>query len=301
MYLCNILRSYTQASYWLAAFQVVYATEFLCLSVAKLLVLHRIADFAAPKGVGLSRRLVVGGRAVMAAVVVGNVVGLCGNIASAVLFEQTGDLEADAAAAYAANNTAAIKVIVAEAFHRATVASSAGSVQKISEVTALLIIILAFAVVGIAGARRLSSALHHMNDAQGAFGRQILRQIVGTTAFVFVTFLLRALFSTMNALASALTVYEAGCNAGNCDPACHNVWQLILYWLEFTPEFQLSVVLISSPFAMLVALWGMTSDRTLQAMQSNSLSERLQMVTVGPKDSVLAVSVRESLQASSRS
>ena len=79
------------------------------------------------------------------------------------------------------------------------------------------------------------------------------------------------------------------------------MWQLILYWLEFTPEFQLSVVLISSPLAMIVALWGMTSDRTLQAMQSNSLSERLQMVSVGPKDSLSAVSVRESLQASSRS
>jgi hypothetical protein len=42
-------------------------------------------------------------------------------------------------------------------------------------------------------------------------------------------------------------------------------------WLFNTPEFQLTVVLISSPLAMIVALalWGMTSDRTLQRMQSN--------------------------------
>ena len=35
------------------------------------------------------------------------------------------------------------------------------------------------------------------------------------------------------------------------------------------PEFQLTVVLISSPLAMLVALWGMTTARMLQRMQSN--------------------------------
>ena len=53
-----------------------------------------------------------------------------------------------------------------------------------------------------------------------------------------------------------------------CDPACKNVWAVILYWLVLTPEFHLSVVLISSPLAMLVALWGMTSERTLQHIRS---------------------------------
>ena len=33
-----------QSQYWGAAFYVTYAIEFLCLSVAKLLVLHRMAD-----------------------------------------------------------------------------------------------------------------------------------------------------------------------------------------------------------------------------------------------------------------
>jgi hypothetical protein len=73
--------------------------------VAKLLVLHRMADFAVPKGDGLSRRLAVGGRVVMAAVVVGNVVGLCANVAAAVLSKQTGDFANAAAAAFAANST----------------------------------------------------------------------------------------------------------------------------------------------------------------------------------------------------
>ena len=97
-------------------------------------------------------------------------------------------------------------------------------------------------------------------------------QVLGTAAFVFVTFLLRAVHSTMFALANELQ------NAGNyvncpstthCDASCYNVYKLMQEWLFYTPEFQLTVVLISSPLALLVALWGMTNKRMLQRMQSN--------------------------------
>ena len=50
-----------QAQYWVTAFYLVYAIEFLCLTVAKLMVLDRMADFLA-KSNSLSRRLAVGGR-----------------------------------------------------------------------------------------------------------------------------------------------------------------------------------------------------------------------------------------------
>jgi hypothetical protein len=43
-----------------------------------------------------------------------------------------------------------------------------------------------------------------------------------------------------------------------------------------TPEFQLSVVLISFPLALPVALWAMTSDSTLQLTKTN----RLQLTTM---------------------
>ncbi len=142
----------------------------------------------------------------------------------------------------------------------------------------LLLIILAFAVVGIACARRVSSALRlrDLNDEHvEAAGRQLRRKIMGTSAFVFVTFLLRAVFSTMNALASALQIQVAICN-NPCDPSCNNVWWVIHFWLEFTPEFQQIVVLISSPLALLVALWGMTDKRTLQLMRpGRGLSVRM--------------------------
>ena len=267
------------AQYWSAAFYVPYAIEFLCLSVAKLLVLHRMADFAVPKGDGLSRRLAVGGRVVMAAVVVGNVAGLCGNVAAAALTKQAGDLDNAAAAAFAANSTEAANAIVAQANQKSTVANDAVSLQSFCEVAVLLLIIVAFAVVGAACARRISSAqqdhdaLAEISSATDAVAaapawRQLRRQILGTAACVFVTFLLRAVFSTMNAFANALQIQFFTCK-NYCDPACSNVWSVIQTWLELTPEFQLIVVLISSPLALLVALWGMTDKRTLQHMRSS--------------------------------
>ena len=237
-----------------------------------------MVNFAVPKGDGLSRRLAVGGRVVMAAVVVGNVVGLCADVAAAVLYKQAGDLSHAAAAAFAANSTHAANAIDTQARQKITVASDAVSVQQFCEVAVLLIIILAFAVVGIASARRVSSALRHMNDEHGAAGRQLRRQIVGTAAVVFVTFLLRAVFSTMNAFVDALQIQVPTCSS-SCDPTCQNVWTVIQFWLLLTPEFQLIVVLISSPLALIVALWGMTSERTLQHMRSTE-SGRRQLVTM---------------------
>ena len=267
-----------QAQYWYAAFCVPYAIEFLCLSVAKLLVLHRMADFAVAKEDGMRRRLAVGGRAVVAAVVVVNVVGFCGYVAAAVYTKEAGDLYSAAAAAYAANNTDGTS-FSNQADQKTYYEDVATSVQIFCEVAVLLIIITAFAVVGIASARRVSSALRGMND-EWAAGRQLRRQIVGTVSFVFVTFLLRAVFAIMNAVSDALQNQNAACAAADtnlCDPQCFNVWYIMQQWLLYTPEFQLIVVLISSPLALIVALWGMTSARTLQYMKSSGK----QMVAIG--------------------
>jgi hypothetical protein len=238
------------------------------------MVLDRMMEFAMPKGDGVWRRWVVGGRVVMAAVVAGNMVGLSGNVAAAVYFERTAESFSAASAASAANNTADANNFVNLANQQAQLAVSTQSVQSFCEVAVLLLIIVAFAVVGAACARRVSSALLHMTDAaDAAAGRQMLRQIVGTAAFVFVTFLLRAVYSTMFALANELQNQGNYVNCPNssniCDASCFNVYRLMQLWLSYTPEFQLTVVLISSPLAMLVALWGMTSARTLQLMKSN--------------------------------
>jgi hypothetical protein len=280
-----ICSTFSQAQLGRSAFFVTYAIAFMCLSVAQLLVLDRMANFAVAKGNGMSRRLAVGGRVVMAAVVVGNAVGLCGNVASAVYFKQSADLYSEASAAYAANKPDDGKAVRSQGRRKNEMASNAASVQQFSEVVVLLIIIVAFAVVGIASARRVSSALRNLNDAHGAVdtaGRQLRLQIVGTTAFIFVTFLLRSVFSIMYALANGLQNNGASCATSLCDGLCYNSYSLMQTWFQYTPHFQHTFELISSPLALLVALWGMTYGRTLQRLKSN----RKQMQAVGD-DAVL--------------
>jgi hypothetical protein len=280
----QIYSMFAHANRLIAAFAVVYAIEFLCLSAAKLMVLDRMMEFVMPRREVMPRRWVVGGRVVMAAVVAGNVVGLGGNVAAAVYFQQTAEYASAASAAFAANNTADTNKFIDLSAQEFQLAGSTSSVQSICEVTVLLLIIVAFAVFGAACARRISSSLLDMSDAAAAAGRQLRLQIVGTAAFVFVTFLLRAVYSTMSALANELqnNGNAASCpSAPLCDASCFNVYHLMQQWLAYVPEFQLMVVLISSPLAMIVALWGMTSDRMLQRMQSN----RRQMGTM--RDSML--------------
>jgi hypothetical protein len=262
--------SYTvQQNNWEAAFCIPSGIDFVCLSVAKLMVLERMADFSVAKADGMSKRVAVWRRVVMAAVLVGNAVIVCGSVSAAVLFKETAILHSDS---YAAKNPEDSVKLAKQARQQYSAGHVAISVQQFSEVVVLLIIIFAFVVVGIASARRVSSALRDMNDEHGAAGRQLRRQIVGTIAFVFVTFLLRAAFTIMYALARALQNDTAVCAAiatSVCDSTCFNQWWLIDQWLALTHEYQAMVLLISSPIAMIVALWGMTSKRALQLMKSS--------------------------------
>ncbi len=43
---------------------------------------------------------------------------------------------------------------------------------------------------------------------------------------------------------------------GQCFP-CQKVGVLISFWLRYTPEFQLIVMILSAPVTLLVSLWGM--------------------------------------------
>jgi hypothetical protein len=90
---------------WRAVFTVLYAVEFLCPSAAKLMVLDRMAVFAAPQDEGLQKRWALAGRVVMAAVVLGNAAGLVANAAAAVRYHKAAQAAGTSSAACAANNT----------------------------------------------------------------------------------------------------------------------------------------------------------------------------------------------------
>jgi hypothetical protein len=276
---------YSLAMRWLAAFRVMYAIEFLCLSTAKLMVLDRMSDFVA---VGwISRRWTLGRRIVMAAVAVGNLVGLAGNVAAATRYGRVSDLVMAASADLSDSNAAAVSQMLVAIREELELANAISSVQAFCEVAVLLLIVFSFAVVGIACARRISSSLSQLGAADAAVvaGSQLQRQIIRTTAVVFVTFLVRSAYSTMSAVALKLQDISNKCPGVNpCDSSCTNVFTHIALWMLFTPEFQLIVVLVSKPLPLLVALWGMTSQRMLHAMRRRQLDSEMAEINGGVLD-----------------
>jgi hypothetical protein len=181
-----------------------------------------------------------------------------------------------ASAYYAANSTdvSAIKGYLSLGLEEAQLGGSIASVQRFSEVAVLLLILVSFIAVGVLSARRVSSRLLEVDAASAvaATGRAVRRQMVGITAFVFVTFLLRSVVSTIASVSHELRNFDKPCPESDksiyCD-TCRNVYTHITGWMLFTPEFESTVVLISSPVALLVALWGMTSKSTLHLMRSS--------------------------------
>ena len=144
--------------------------------------------------------------------------------------------------------------------------------QSFCEVAVLLLIVAAFIVTGVVCARILTLNMLAVDraSAPAAAGRALRRRVVVTTVVVFVTFVIRSVQSTMTAVARQLQDQARRCPGvtGLCDPSCHNVFTHILTWMVHTPEFQVTIVLLSSPLTLLVALWGMTTRQMLQTMKS---------------------------------
>lgn len=231
---------------WRSAFTVTYAIELLCLSAAKLMVLDRLMD------VGASQRWLLRGRVVMLLVVSGNTAGLIGNIVASASFARAAQLHYQ---------------MSPDAIREAQSAASVASVQNFCEVAVLLLIVACFVVSGILCTRRIRSGLLQVDAASEAAsaGRSIRLHVFGTSAFVFVSFLLRSVHAIMFAVAEHLQNFGADCvsSKGNFCDSCHNVYMHMAIWMGCTPQFRLIVMLISSPVALLVAMWGMTSKSSL--------------------------------------
>lgn len=145
------------------------------------------------------------------------------------------------------------------------------SAQTYCEAIVLLLIVLSFALVGVFSIRRIRSGMSQHNAAEPMTDavRRLRLQIVGTTCVVFVTFLVRSMYATMYSLAISLQDASNSCPGVNsfCDFSCYNNFTHMVYWMFYTPEFQLMLVLVSKPVPLLIALWAMTSERMRKGMQ----------------------------------
>jgi hypothetical protein len=87
-------------------------------------------------------------------------------------------------------------------------------------------------------------------------GRSLRLRMVGTTAFTFVAFVVRAAHDLISLVVqSQVQGVEKKCLS--CDASCSD-GTLFILWMSATPELFYVVLTISSPLALLVALWGMT-------------------------------------------
>ena len=265
-------------------------------------------ELSVPEGELLPKRWSTALRLLMLAVICGNLVGVCGNIVAAVYNTEAANYANSAAAAIADGNYFAILPLMERETEKSQSGSKMASIQQFCEAAVLLLITVAFVTSGLAFSRYATAKLSELDlAAQGDAsairrvdpfavlrteaesmvaaastvvrgGRQ-LRQVVATACVIFVTFLLRTAFATMFALANQNQDRGQSCGS-NCDEACFNAWELMQNWLLYTPEFQLIVVLISSPLALLVALWGMTTDDMSKAFRGSRRMKTLQGISL---------------------
>lgn len=274
---------------FIAAFHVLFPLELAFVTVSKLFVLHRMQQFSlsGPR----TGRWELSGRVFLAIVIAFNLIGVVSNISASIFFSRASGFDGEAAAAFAANNTAAGSGFERKSVETVPIGLRTAAIQGILECLVLVMIIAAFLVVGLKSHRIIGSALRtlftagqRLQDAAtaaGDHGRQLIaqatlqgkmlqRKVVGTIVFLFLTILVRSAFRVLFSFATFFQNSSDSCAVSECD-ACKNVYSHILYWLLYTPMLQQGVVLIASPVALLVAFWGMSGVRMLQQVSEHEL------------------------------
>jgi hypothetical protein len=167
-------------------------------------------------------------------------------------------------------------------------AETTDSIGNFSQMTVLVLLVACFLIACILCLHRLRSVL--LSTPASAPAKRLHRQIVITAAVVFFTFLPRAAFSSLKAVAGAyqdigkgdclvicsnvvitLTSLERLQGALGCATPLNQYSHMTLY-LFYTQEFQLLTVLISS-LAQPVTLWAMTSERMLEAFRNKGQTQ----------------------------
>ncbi len=260
-----------------AAFYLLYPFELSFVVSAQLLVLHRLQKLCWIDSASARVRLICR-RTFLSSVVILNVIGALSDVAAAAYFIQAADAESQAADAWASNSSDSASSLQLLGRKQKAAASNCVAIQRFCEMIMLLLIITAFLIVGAKSSRVITSALRALSLAKEkalgtktlqlfaqatTAGRLLHRKIALTFVFVFVTLLLRSVFSVMFSAALAFQDIGSGCATNVCD-ACYNTYSHITFWILYLPLFQQFVTLIASPISLLVALWGMSGIETLE-------------------------------------
>lgn len=289
-------RDVLQAIRWLIAFWITYPVTSCCLAVSKLLVLNRLMMFSERWTPGQPSRGRLFARVVVGFIAAGSALGLCFNIVASVFASQS-YRSFDAAAARNSSQD----------FDRGVGERSSGQLASafhlFFETLMLLLIVIGLTFSAIASCRRFrsvlittdqqiaklsterklsttrvgdsqSQALNAASNQQQSI-RRLQYRILVTCAVLFASFLLRAIYVTMFAVAGSLNDGSRECPTfTNRCSSCYNIFAHINIWLLYTPEFFYAVAFLSEPIALLVALWCMTAGLTLQLMKKQFENKR---------------------------
>jgi len=258
-------------------YNILYPIELAFMSLAKLFVLDRMVTLAKFKqNPALQQRFSVASRVVVALVVCINIVSIAGGIVNAAHIQPILNLIASGIADYNANPgvQTALRILGQDLpqsqplFQKFFIFSN---VQFICEAVLLALLVAVFTVTGIVCIRRILGLVIAPADTQLEENRQsMLRQILGTVLVIFVSFLLRITFSILQVTArywtathltsAEITAFLLPGLPGGQLPPTNNCVALLSFY-AVVPEFQVVIILLSSPVALVVALWGMTTLR----------------------------------------
>jgi hypothetical protein len=250
-----------------ASFLVFKSLAFVFVSVSKLMVLDRMTQFAMKRAQeALVRRMGAVQRAVLCIVLVVNAAAVAASLASTPYFSLAAGADASAATAFISNQTEAGASLRLEARRHASVGNTCVAVAEVCFVVCLLVIMTAFVGAGVFVAVRIRHFLAGVGLGQSASAarsaRYLLLQTCITVAVVFVTFLIRTAFEMVLTLAN---FYNLNISCGICD-SCQSVYYLMRVWTDATPEVRAIIMALAEPLTLLVALWGMTSERGAQLL-----------------------------------
>jgi hypothetical protein len=228
--------------------------------VVKLLALHRLLVFCKlDVHTGSAGRWPKVARVALAVVVLGSVIGCCGNIAASVSFLKAAEIM---------STTDASRSLLDSADDAIAEGATACSVHIAFETALLLLVVVSISFVGAASARRIQAALHALQQqaqehqeitaqqkqnaatipveekrlkiVQEAIdqGRRLRLHVVTTCSAIFLSFLLRAVYTTLFTVASALQDSSITCSGyTNRCSSCYNVHSHVVIWLLHTPSF----------------------------------------------------------------
>jgi hypothetical protein len=272
--------------YFASAFFILFPIELLFVANAQMFLLHRMFQFSLSAS---SQKHIwhLCGRFFFAIVNAGNIIGICGNIAAASYLLQGSNFSLKVVDAYVEKDYVSAKSFELQALSSISKGASLVGIQRLSEASVLIIIIAAFIVTSVNSNRIIISALRTLFTAEqrvasisglaggqarelvaqaGSKGKSLQHKILGTVLVVFVTLLVRSVYSVLYALALSFNQISNPCSRSECDP-CKNVYSHILSWILYTPVFEQGTMIVASPLAQIVALWGMSGVRAIEQMK----------------------------------